>query len=195
MNLFTKNFKIILASNSKTRKKILKHYKVKFKVEKHNIDERKYIYNDEPVKTVNILAKKKAISIRKKFPNCIIIGSDQILVHNKKILTKPSSKKKAFQNFLTLRGEKYELLSAIYVLKEGKFFWKTIKSAKLYMEKIKKKQIKDYINEHEETVLSILGSYRVEKDVMNCISILKGNMETIQGFPIENFIKKIRSNT
>ena len=60
------------------------------------------------------------------------------------------------------------------------------------MKKIKKKQ---NINEHEETVLSILGSYRVEKDVMNCISILKGNMETIQGFPIENFIKKIRSNT
>ena len=159
MNLFTKNFKIILASNSKTRKKILKSYGVKFKAEKHNIDERKYIYNDEPVKTVNVLAKKKA-----------------------------------FQNFLTLRGEEYELLSAIYVLKEGKFFWKTIKSAKLYMKKIKKKQIKDYINKHEETVLSILGSYRIEKDVMNCISILKGNMETIQGFPIENFIRKIKSN-
>ena len=59
MNLFTKNFEIILASNSKTRKKILKHYGVKFKVEKHNIDERKHIYNDEPVKTVNVLAKKK----------------------------------------------------------------------------------------------------------------------------------------
>ena len=54
MNLFTKNFKIILASNSKTRKKILKSYGVKFKAEKHNIDERKYIYNDEPLKTVNI---------------------------------------------------------------------------------------------------------------------------------------------
>ena len=62
------------------------------------------------------------------------------------------------------------------------------------MKKIKKKQIKDYINKHEKIVLSVLGSYRIEKDVMNCISILKGNMETIQGFPIENFIKKIKNN-
>ena len=195
MNLSTKNSQVILASSSKTRKKILKNYKVKFKIEKHNIDEKKYIYNNEPIKTVKGIAKKKAISIRKKFPNSIIIGSDQILVHKKRIFTKPNSKKKAFQNFLMLRGEEYELLSAIYILKEGKFYWKTTKSAKLYMKKIKKKQIKDYINKHEETVLSILGSYRIEKDVMNCISILKGNMETIQGFPIENFIKKIRSNT
>ena len=138
MNLSTKNSQVILASSSKTRKKILKNYKVKFKIEKHNIDEKKYIYNNEPIKTVKGIAKKKAISIRKKFPKSIIIGSEQKLVHKKRIFTKPNSKKKAFQNFLMLRGEEYELLSAIYILKEGKFYWKTTKSAKLYMKKIKK---------------------------------------------------------
>lgn len=193
MNISTKNFKVILASESKTREKILKNYKIKFKVEKHNIDEKKYISNDEPKNIVNCLAKKKAMCIRKKFPNSIIIGSDQILVYKEKIFTKPNSKKEAFQNFLILRGQEYSLLSAIYVLKEGKFFWKTTKSAKLYMKKIKKKQIKDYINEHKKTILSVLGSYKIEKDTLNCISILKGDMETIQGFPIKSFINKIKN--
>ena len=193
MNLLTNNFEVILASESTTRKKILKSYKIKFKTKKHNINEKKYLHNDEPEKTVNGLAKKKAMCIRKRFPNSIIIGSDQILVHKRKILTKPSSKDEAFQNFLILRGQEYKLISAIYILKKGKFFWKTIKSAKLYMKKIKRKQIKDYIKKNKETVLSVLGSYRIEDDLMNCITILKGDMETIQGFPIKNFINKIKN--
>lgn len=192
MNLLTNNVEIILASESTTRKKILKNYKVKFKIKKHNVDEKKYLDNNEPEKTVNGLAKKKAICIRKRFPNSIIIGSDQILVHKKKILTKPTSKEEVFQNFLRLRGQEYKLISAIYILKKGKFFWKTTKSAKLYMKKIKRKQIKDYIKKNEKIILAVLGSYRIEDDLMNCITILKGDMETIQGFPIKNFINKIK---
>jgi len=192
MNLLTNNIEIILASKSTTRKKILKSYKVKFKIKKHNINEKKYLDNNEPEKTVNGLAKKKAICIRKRFPNSIIIGSDQILVHKKKILTKPTSKEEVFQNFLRLRGQEYKLISAIYILKKGKFFWKTTKSAKLYMKKIKRKQIKDYIKKNEKIILAVLGSYRIEDDLMNCITILKGDMETIQGFPIKNFINKIK---
>ena len=193
MNLLTNNFKIILASESTTRKKILKNYKIKFKTRKHCINEKKYLCNNRPEKTVNDLAKKKATSIQKSFPNSIIIGSDQILLYKKKILTKPRSKGEAFQNFLTLRDQEYKLISAIYILKEGKFFWKTTKSAKLYMKKIKKKQIKEYIKQHKKTTLSVLGSYKIEEDVMNCITILKGDMETIQGFPIKNFINKIKN--
>ena len=192
MNLLTKHQEVILASESKTRKKILKTYGINFKTKKHNINEKKYINNDSPQKIVKTLAKRKAESLKFFFPNSIIIGSDQILVFNKKILTKAKTKKEAFQNFLILRGQEYRLLSSIYILNKGKFFWKTTKSAKLYMQFIKKKKITDYINKHEKVISSILGSYKIEKDIMNCIEILKGDIETIQGFPIANFIKKIR---
>ena len=191
MNLLTENKEIILASESQTRRTILKQYGIKFKIEKHKINEKEYLNNNYPKKTVSILAKEKAKSIKEKFPNSIIIGSDQILICKGKIFLKATTKTEAFENFLKLRNQSYTLMSSIYILKKGKLFWKTTKKAKLFMKNIRKKELKNYINKNKKTVLSILGGYKIEEDKMNCIKILKGDIETIQGFPIENFIKKI----
>lgn len=191
MNLSTKNIEVILASKSNTRKKILKQYGIKFTSHKHLINERKYTENKNPIKTVQVLAKKKAESIKKKFPKAIIIGSDQILVCNNELFTKPKTKKEAFNNFLKLREQHYFLISSIYVLKKGKFYWKTTKKASLFMKKVKKKQIQNYIDKNKQTVLSVLGSYKIEDDELKCIEILKGNMETLQGFPVKELIEKL----
>ncbi|MDC3090973.1 Maf family protein [Rickettsiales bacterium] len=192
MNLLTKNVEVILASDSQTRKKLLKQHGIKFTTCKHLINEKKYIDEKNPVKSVKLLAKKKAESIKKKFPKATIIGSDQILICNNKIFSKAKTKKEAFNNFLELRKQHYTLISSIYVLKKGKFYWKTTKKASLFMKNIKKKLIKNYIDENKKTVLSILGGYKIEDDKLKCIKILAGNKETLQGFPVKKLVEKLK---
>ena len=62
----TSNYRIILASSSKTRIDYLKKYTKNFTVDKHLIDEDKFkISILEPEKLSSNLAKQKALSLKK----------------------------------------------------------------------------------------------------------------------------------
>ena len=86
--------KIILASSSIHRRKLLKQLKIKFFCISPNIDEKKI--NSESVNSyVKRLSKEKAQSVSKKYKNSLIIGSDEVAVVNNKILGKPMTVKNA----------------------------------------------------------------------------------------------------
>ena len=60
------------------------------------------------------------------------------------------------------------------------------------MEKCSVEQIKEYVSLNNKTVLETVGSYRIEDDFLKKIIVLKGNKETVQGFPIKKFINKLK---
>ena len=192
-NISPKNSQIILASSSKTRLKILKKYNIVVKAKPHKVDEKeikKKMKDEEPSKIVSSLAKLKAESLSDNFSNKIIIGSDQILVFRNKIYDKPKNLEQAINNLLKLQGNEHILLSSIYILKNKKFIWKTTQKAKIFMKKCSIQQIKEYVSLNSKIVLETVGSYRIEDNFLKKIIILKGNKETVQGFPIKNFINK-----
>ena len=113
--------KVILASESSTRKKLLKNAGVKFLSRKHNIAESRLKTELMVAKKTNrqialALAMAKANSISKSFPKDLIIGSDQILVCEKKIFNKPRNRKAAFNQLSLLTGKQHKLLSAVCVV-------------------------------------------------------------------------------
>ena len=192
-NISPKSSQIILASSSKTRLKILKKYSVIVEAKPHKVNEReikKKMKNVEPSKIVSSLAKLKAESLSDNFTNKIIIGSDQILVFKNKIYDKPQNLEQATNNLLKLQGNEHMLISSIYILKNKKFIWKTTQKAKIFMKKCSVQQIKEYVSLNSKIVLDTVGSYKIEDNVLKNIIVLKGNKETVQGFPIKNFINK-----
>ena len=115
---------VILASSSQTRIEQLKKYFKKFVIQRHLIDENKFKnLKLEPEKIVEELAKNKAYSLKKFFPEDIIIGSDQILVCSKRILSKPKNLEKAIENLLFIRNKEHILISSTYVIKKSRFFF------------------------------------------------------------------------
>ena len=190
--LLTNYAGVVLASSSKTRIKLLRGYIKNFLIHPHKVDESKFKKAGEPKKIVYELAKQKAISIQKDFPNFIIIGSDQILVCNQKILDKPSTLAEAKKNLMFLRNRKHTLLSSIFIIKNEKHFYSKTTSAMLYFNNISQDVIDDYIQNNKETVCSTVGSYKIEENQKyNFVEVIRGNRETIQGFPIKDAIKKL----
>ena len=190
-----KNPQIILASSSKTRLNILENYNIVVNVKPHNVNEKKIknnMKNEEPSKIVSLLAKLKAESLSDNFLNKTIIGSDQILVFQNKIYDKPRNLEQATNNLLKFQGNEHDLLSSIYILKNKKFIWKTTQRAKIFMKKCSVEQIKEYVSLNNKTVLETVCSYRIEDDFLKKIIVLKGNKETVQGFPIKKFINKLK---
>ncbi len=184
---------VILASSSQTRIEQLKKYFKKFVIQRHLIDENKFKnLKLEPEKIVEELAKNKAYSLKKFFPEDIIIGSDQILVCSKRILSKPKNLEKAIENLLFIRNKEHILISSTYVIKKSRFFFKIVKKAKLFFRNIGKNDLIKYVYENKDTALDTVGSYKIEdNNKFNFIIIKSGDTETILGFPLQDLLRKL----
>jgi len=79
---------LVLGSTSPFRKSILEKLNLSFECAKPNIDETALV-DETPQKLVERLAVEKAKAVADKFPNALIIGSDQVAVCEGEILGKP----------------------------------------------------------------------------------------------------------
>ena len=194
MKLHTQHKQVILASSSKTRVNYLKQHLERILVVRHKVDEKKL--KDEFVETnftklVRLLAKKKAESVMEDYSENIVIGSDQILVCEGKLINKSKNFSDAKNNLINLRGKRHTLISSLYVIKNKEFYFEETKRAEMLFKNISQKKIDEYLSQQNKEVLKSVGSYRIEDNSRyNFLKILKGDYETIIGFPLKNFIKK-----
>lgn len=189
--LFTNSTKVILASNSNTRKKILQASNIKFDIRPHKVNEEKIKRKDQtkpPESIVFEIAKAKALSQASTNTEEIIIGSDQILICDGKIISKAKSKDEARKKFQKLNNKMHFLISAICIIKKRECIWKKISCAEVFLKKMTTKMINKYLDENLENALECVGGYKIEDDTMQLLSIHKGSLEDIQGFPISEFI-------
>ena len=194
MKLYTEHKQVILASSSKTRVNYLKQHLDTILVVRHKVDEKRI--KDEFIETnftdlVRLLAKKKAESVMEDYSKNIIIGSDQILVCEGKLINKSKNLSDAKNNLINLMGKRHTLISSLYAIKNKKFYFEETKKAEMLFKKISQKKIDEYVSQQNSEVLKSVGSYRIEDNSKyNFLKILKGDYETIIGFPLKNFIKK-----
>ncbi len=185
--------KVILASESSTRKKLLKNAGVKFLSRKHNIAESRLKTELMVAKKTNrqialALAMAKANSISKSFPKDLIIGSDQILICEKKIFNKPRNRKEAFNQLSLLTGKQHKLLSAVCVVLNQKRLWFCVKTASLRMKKHGTDVLRKYFQELKKNQGYSVGVYRYEIDNGALFDWVKGKRETILGMPTKELL-------
>ena len=191
---YTKPSKVILASSSEVRKIMLNQYFSEVVNVPHKAEEEKYKnQRKKPEEIVLRIAKEKAMSVLEDYPNETIIASDQILVFENKVLSKPKSLKEATKKLLLLRNKTHKLHSSIYVLQKGKLYFQQVKEASLFFANISQNDIELYVKNNKKTVLTTVGSYKIEENSKyKFLSIIDGDLETILGFPIKDLIKKLR---
>ena len=194
MKFYTENQHVILASSSKTRINYLKRYFRKVTAVKHKVDEieiKKKNKNLSFEDLVNLLAKKKAQSIMEDYPQNIIIGSDQLLVCEGKLFNKSKNISEARSNLIKLRGKKHTLISSTCAIKNQKTYFEETKKAEMLFKNISQIRIEEYLMEKKRDVLMSVGSYRIEDNKKhNFLRVLKGDHETIIGFPLKNLKNK-----
>jgi len=191
----TNSQQIILASSSSTRKNELKKHFKYFTSIKHAADELKIKRENQHLNyrdLVLLLAKMKVESIMNKYPKDIIIASDQILICENTVINKPLSIKQAKENLKFIIGKKHQLISAIYVVHNQNVYFKEVSEAILFFKTITEEQLDIYLNENNETALTTVGSYKIEdNEKYKFIKIISGDLETIKGFPLKNFLEKM----
>ena len=105
--------KIILASNSPRRKKIMSDLGLEFEVVPSNYDE-KLETDTFSYDLIEDLATQKALDVVKRVDkNAIVIGADTVVVLHNKILGKPHTKEGAYKMLKELSGETHSVVTSV----------------------------------------------------------------------------------
>ena len=194
MKLYTESEHVILASSSQTRFSYLKKYFRRAIAVQHKVDEMEIKKKNKDLSfkdLVKLLAKRKAQSIMEDYPEAIIIGSDQLLICEGKLFNKSKNISEARRNLIKLKGKKHTLISSTYAMKNQKPYFEETKEAEMLFKNVSQLSIEEYLMEKEKEVLMSVGSYRIEDNKQyNFLKILKGDHETIIGFPLINLKNK-----
>ena len=183
-------YKVILASNSKVRKKILEKNGFECKVFPSNVDE-------EPVKKSLIknkvnpelisknLAELKANKISLKFKNEIVIGADSVIDVSGELVSKPKSRDEALEILKKLNGKTHYLISSVCISKNGSMIWNYTDKAALTMKDMNEKQLKKYLSKITDDALYAYNVYQIEGEGKSLFSNIDGDKDTSMGLPVK----------
>ena len=186
--------KIILASRSGVRKKILNQNGIICKVIPADIDEnqvKESLIEEKatPELISKNLAELKAKKISKKNPDEITLGADSVIDLKGELISKPTSREEALKILQKLNGKKHQLISSVCISKNGSMIWNFTDTSTLTMKQLNLDEIKSYLLKIRDKELFAYGVYQIEADGKSLFSKIEGDENTIMGLPI-NQIKE-----
>ena len=194
--------KIILASKSGVRKKILDDNNIKSDVIVSNVDEDEVKTSLQaegatPLIISKNLAEIKSIKVSNKNPDILVLGADSVISLNNELINKPKSREEAFEILKKLNNSKHYLISSVCFSKNGAMTWNHTDSSELKMKNLTDKQLLEYLDKIDTRTLLAYGVYQIENDGLDLFEYVKGDRNSIMGLPIKdilNYIKLIKND-
>ena len=106
---------LILGSTSPYRRELLLRLRIPFEVQRPEVDETPFA-NETPVALAQRLALAKAQAVAQRFPQAIVIGSDQVADLNGEPLGKPGNHANAVKQLTRMRGQIVVFQTAVSVV-------------------------------------------------------------------------------
>ena len=187
------NKKIILASGSKIRQKILSSAGVTFLSDPANIDENTIKVSLDKNKNsheqiAQTLSDFKGLNRINIWPNDLIISCDQILSFNGEIFSKPKNKEIAMDQIKKLRGSKHLLITASTIIEDSEIIWRDVSKAEMFMRELSDNQVFNYIEKIGIECTKSVGGYMIENEGIKLFNKINGDYFTILGIPLTKII-------
>jgi len=191
-------FKIILASKSKVRKKILDEHNILNEVRPSNVDEDiiKISLLKEKASPEIIsknLAELKANKVSAADKDNLVLGADSVIDLDGELISKPNSRNEALMILKKLNGKKHFLISSVCISKNGAMVWNYSDKAVLTMKKMTDDELKNYLEKVSDEALYAYNVYQIEGEGRKLFSSIEGDENTIMGLPVQK-IKKYLNN-
>jgi septum formation protein len=180
--------RIILASKSKVRRKILEDNKITCKIEPSNVDEdniKESLLKEKATPTIisKNLAELKANKISQKFINEIVMGADSVIDLNGEIISKPNNRIEALKILQKLNGKTHQLVSSVCISRGGSMIWNYTDKATLTMKNMSPSELETYLKKISDEALYAYNVYQIEGEGRSLFSKIEGDEDTIMGLP------------
>ena len=192
--------KLILASKSKIRKKILNNNNIDCTVEPSNVDEevvKSSLLKEKasPEIISKNLAELKANKVSTKIPGEIVLGADSVIDLDGELISKPENRKEAMIILKKLNGRTHHLISSVCISKDGSMIWNYTDKASLEMKNLTENELKNYLSKISDENLYAYNVYQIEGEGRKLFANISGDEDTIMGLPvmkIKQYLNRIK---
>jgi len=189
--------RLILASSSASRRKLLENAGVSFEVVAPELDERAaerpLLQADAAVEDIALaLAMAKGVMVSEAHPGALVIGADQMLELDGERLTKAEDMEAARRQLLRLCGKTHTLHAAVACARDGQIVWQHCEPAHMTMRQITPEFIGRYLAAVGPEALSSVGVYQIEGRGVQLFEKIDGDFFAILGLPLLPLLSFLR---
>jgi septum formation protein len=189
--------KIILASKSEVRKKILNNNNFIYSAIPSNVDEDQVkdsllAVGANPMLISKNLAELKSTKVSNKHPNQMVLGADSVISLNNELINKPKTREEALKILKKLNGSTHYLITSVCFSKNGAMIWNFTDQSELKMKKLSDDELEKYLQKIKTEILLAYGVYQIEAGGLDLFESVKGDRDSIMGLPIKQIIDYIQ---
>lgn len=188
--------RLILASKSTVRAKILNDAGLSFDTIQPMIDERSVEQvlgtNVLPEDRAQILAQTKAMAVSLSHKDALVLGCDQILSLDDEVIHQAADFEAARAILLKLSGKTHQLSSALSLAQNGTIVWSHVSPALMTMRLLSPAFIGRHLAFAGDAILSSVGCYQLEGHGVQLFEKIDGDYFAILGLPLLPLFKELR---
>lgn len=183
---------LVLASTSPYRKQLLEKLHLPFITDKPRVDE-KPLSGETATQLVERLAIAKAQALVNKYPNALLIGSDQVCVNNDAILGKPGNFETAFKQLKAASNKRITFYTGLALINSSTGnIQSLVEPFTVKFRKLNDSMIKNYLN--KEQPYNCAGSFKSEGYGITLFDSLEGkDPNSLIGLPLISLIKQLET--
>lgn len=185
---------LILASQSAARQTLLAQAGLEFVAEPAGIDERAIEAGAKlsPPQIAQSLAEAKALAVSERNPGATVIGADQVLAFEGKLLHKPRDLEDARAQLDRLSGKTHALHAGLALARDGVVLWSSVETASLTMRAFSPAERDAVLAAEGGDIVTCVGSYRLEGHSIRLFAAISGDYFTILGLPMIPLLAALR---
>lgn len=189
--------RLILASNSASRRALMTGAGLEFSTRAAEIDERRIEAElaaamASPPEIAVALARAKAVEVSRLDPDAHVIGSDQVLSLEDRLLHKPADMAEAAAHIRAMSGTTHYLNCGIAIAHGGDVIWSEVSIAAMTMRPISEAFLEKYLQMSGEGILGSVGAYHFEGPGVQLFDSIDGDYFTILGLPMLKLLAGLR---
>jgi len=188
--------KLVLASQSASRRAMLEAAGVPFAAQPAHVDEaaaKLALARRSPRDLADALAELKALKVSQREPQALVLGSDSLVaLEDGTILDKPESREQAAEHLVRMAGGRHEIVSAAVIAEGGRPVWRHVDHAKLFVRPLSAAFIRAYLDAEWPAIAGCVGCFRIEGPGVQLFSRIEGSQFTVLGMPLLPLLSYLR---